>query len=301
MDFGSIVQKLKPFGQTVNKQFIQVQQMAREKIGGQTADTTELPPEYRALEEKVDKIKLLHENFTKVSRTYTLPHNDYQPPVEESVMDFATSVQQNVRAAAAAGAKAAGVANPLGPGGAAGSDVPRSLSHAFSRVASEGALCYGADEPMGAALRRFSQVQERVGNLHVQLDQDAVLKFHNPFLATLSITIGNAMKARRNVATVRLTYDAARARLKSARPDLADSLRTEMEAAEDEFVAAVDDAMGKMKLVAESTEPLKNLADLCAAQLAYHRQAFEALSELSPEIDELQVTNEALQSSNVIS
>lgn len=53
----------------------------------------------------MDKIKLLHENFSKVSRTYTLPHNDYQPPVEESVMDFATSVQQNVRAAAAAGAK----------------------------------------------------------------------------------------------------------------------------------------------------------------------------------------------------
>lgn len=80
-----------------------------------------------------------------------------------------------------------------------------------------------------------------------------------------------------------------------------DNLRTEMEAAEDEFVAAVDDSMGKMKLVAESTEPLKNLADLCAAQLAYHRQCFEALSELSPEIDELQVTNEALQSNNVIS
>ncbi len=94
--------------------------------------------------------------------------------------------------------QAAGVANPLGPGGAAGSDVPRSLSHAFSRVASEGALCYGADEPMGAALRRFSQVQERVGNLHVQLDQDAVLKFHNPFLATLSITIGNAMVTIKN-------------------------------------------------------------------------------------------------------
>jgi hypothetical protein len=34
--------------------------MAREKIGGQTADTTELPPEYRALEEaKYQSIQFL--------------------------------------------------------------------------------------------------------------------------------------------------------------------------------------------------------------------------------------------------
>lgn len=67
-----------------------------------------------------------------------------------------------------------------------------------------------------------------------------------------------------------------------------------MEAAEDEFVAAVDDAMGKMKAVCESLEPLKNLADLCAAQLKFYKHAYEAMAELSPEIDELQVTNEAL-------
>lgn len=88
-----------------------------------------------------------------------------------------------------------------------------------------------------------------------------------------------------------------------------------MEAAEDEFVAAVDDAMGKMKAVVENPEPLKNLADLVAAQLAYYKvsvyfqhcwlpglelmrvpfqEAYEALAEVSPELDELQVTNEAL-------
>ncbi len=61
--WASLTEKLKPFGQSINKQFIQVQQvnqivgslmhvqLAREKIGGQTADTTELPPEYRNLEE----------------------------------------------------------------------------------------------------------------------------------------------------------------------------------------------------------------------------------------------------------
>ena len=67
-----------------------------------------------------------------------------------------------------------------------------------------------------------------------------------------------------------------------------------MEATEDEFVAVVDDAMGKMTAVVESPEPLKNLADLVAAQLKYFREAHEALAELAPDMDELQVTNEAL-------
>ena len=47
--------------------------------------------------------------------------------------------------------------------------------------------------------------------------------------------------------------------------------------AEDEFVGAVDEAMGKMKLVVENMEPLKNIADLCAAQLAYFKQSYEVI------------------------
>ncbi len=79
-----------------------------------------------------------------------------------------------------------------------------------------------------------------------------------------------------------------------------------MTQAEDEFVAAVDEAMGKMKLVVENGEGLRALADLVAIQQQYHKvysnyilicqAAAEALAELSPELDELVVTNEALYS-----
>jgi hypothetical protein len=41
--------------------------------------------------------------------------------------------------------------------------------------------------------------------------------------------------------------------------------------AEDEFVAAVDDAMGKMKLVVENGDGIRCLADLVAIQLQYHK------------------------------
>jgi hypothetical protein len=78
-------------------------------------------------------------------------------------------------------------------------------------------------------------------------------------------------KSRKNVQAVRLTYDAFRAKVKSARPEHADAARQEMEVAEDEFVAAVDESMGKMKLVVESPHLIKHLADLVATQLQYFK------------------------------
>lgn len=62
--------------------------------------------------------------------------------------------------------------------------------------------------------------------------------------------------------------------------------------AEDEFVSAVDESMGKMKAVVENTDGLRALSDLVAIQCQYHKAAYEALSALSPELDELVITNE---------
>ena len=44
--------------------------------------------------------------------------------------------------------------------------------------------------------------------------------------------------------------------------------------------------------VLDTPEPLRNLADLIAAQLEYHKKAYEILSELAPVVDELQVEQE---------
>jgi hypothetical protein len=44
--------------------------------------------------------------------------------------------------------------------------------------------------------------------------------------------------------------------------------------------------------VLDTPEPLRNLAELVAAQAEYHKKAFEILSELAPIIDGLQVEQE---------
>lgn len=44
--------------------------------------------------------------------------------------------------------------------------------------------------------------------------------------------------------------------------------------------------------VLDTPEPLRNLADLIAAQLEFHKRAFEIFSELAPEVEALQVEQE---------
>lgn len=44
--------------------------------------------------------------------------------------------------------------------------------------------------------------------------------------------------------------------------------------------------------VLDTPEPLRNLAELVAAQLEFHKKAYEILSDLGPEIDQLQVEQE---------
>ncbi|KAI9209263.1 uncharacterized protein BJ171DRAFT_485969 [Polychytrium aggregatum] len=291
----SFAERLKPLSASLGKNITQLSQLARERISA-NADVTELPQEYRDLEDRVDRIKTFHENFIRVGRNYTLPHYDYEAPLSETLGSFASKAGDRASGLAASGARAVGVAGAetIAPPKPAREEAPSGLSHAFSRAATQAALSLGTQEPLGAALQRFAATHDKIANARLKQDHEAVAKFYQPFSTTLNQTIAHAMKARNNVKAVRLNYDAARAKLKAARPEKVEPARVEMEAAEDEFVTAVDDAMGKMKLVVESTEPLKNLTDLVAIQLAYFKEAHEALAELAPEIEELQVTNEAL-------
>ncbi|KAJ3215272.1 hypothetical protein HK099_006441 [Clydaea vesicula] len=269
-----VIAEFKPFGATLSKEFVRAQQLAKEKMGTET-DVTVLPAEYLELENKVDKIKNLHENFLKISYTYTKEHNDYILTTADSVLDFATIVQQQVRGYLPRATP------PLT------SDIPKSLSHAFSKIAYYCSFFFGAEEPMSIALKKFSKGQEEIGSAKATQDQEATNKFHEPYLSTLTHAIGNSLKARKNVHSVRLTYDAKRVALKNAKPEFAEAAKADMELAEDEFVQAVDVSMGLMKAVVESNEPLKNLADLVSAQLKYHKKAYEVLQNLSPDLDEL--------------
>lgn len=119
-----------------------------------------------------------------------------------------------------------------------------------------------------------------------------------------------AQKARKNVENARLSLDAAKSKAKSGggigfpnlggarqqdphhEEHLTEEQRVEVETAEDEFVGCTEEAVGVMKNVLDTPEPLRNLADLVQAQLEFHKKAFEIYSELAPLIEGLQVEQE---------
>ncbi|KAJ3120719.1 hypothetical protein HK100_012684 [Physocladia obscura] len=284
-------ERLKPLGNSAAQRFSMATQYAREKMNSANTDVTELPPKYRELEEKVDRIKAQHEAFLRLSGNYKRAHYDYVPVFSETAKDVVSTVSAGWTQLLTGSAPKESDHS---------TDVPPSLAHAFARAA-RSSIGHDSQEPMAVALSKFANTQEAVGDARQRMDAQIIARFHDPTTVALATTITAAIKARRHVAAARLTYDAARTKMKtinrSGNISNEEAVRVEMEAAEDQFVAAVDDAMAKMSLVIESTEPLKNLAELVAAQAKYYKEAYEAFAALTPEIDELQVTSEALSNS----
>lgn len=139
----------------------------------------------------------------------------------------------------------------------------------------------------------------------------------------------DAVKARVKGTTWRLSGVTSSRDAASAHDEheLSPEAQEEIEKAEDEFVTQTEEAVGVMKNVSfapffflpfpllsllcssalangnlprqvlDSPESLRNLAELIAAQMEFHKKAYEILSDLAPVIDGLQVEQEASHAS----
>lgn len=187
--------------------------------------------------------------------------------------------------------------------------APKTFAHAIGRASLSSAHVLDSSEPLATALEKYALASEQVGEARLQQDAQIQSRFNAAFTTTLNTNIMFAQKARKNVENSRLSLDAAKSRTKpgvgmsfpglgGARQDvhdeehLTDEQRVEVETAEDEFIGCTEEAVGVMKNVLDTPEPLRNLADLVQAQLEFHKKAFEIYSELAPLIESLQVEQE---------
>lgn len=250
---------------------------------------------------------------------------DYPPNIRESFTDLGRSISDKVsllsKASNPAEAQAALTAPP------SAKPQPKTFNHAIARAALSGSQLLQHASPVGAspedplsnALEKYALAEEKVGEARLAQDHQIQSRFLTGWKTTMNTNIDFATKARRGVENSRLSLDATKAtrrsqlQAKGLNPDdesaLSEEARAEIEAKEDEFVSRVEEAQGVMKNVSEkghepdayankqqvldTPEPLRNLADLIAAQLEYHKKSYEILSELAPYIDQLQVDQEA--------
>ncbi|KAK9760553.1 BAR domain-containing protein [Basidiobolus ranarum] len=281
-------QKLNPLARKLTQGFGQARQLAQERFGG-AGEITELPQEFTDLEKKVDAIRNVHVNLLKVTRVFMSEGYDYPLQFQESIADASRSLVKEFKQVA------------LGENDQEDfetEEAPKTLSHALSRASSQGAEEVGLEEPLGAALFKYATTQEKLGDERMKMDNDIMKRFIQPFNATLSTNIQLAAKGCKRVHATRLNLDASKNNLKNSKPEKSEAVKLEVEEAEQELHSAIEEAMSLMRVVVETPEPLRNLADLVAAQLAYYKKGFELLSEIAPEIDEMQVTQEALYRSS---
>ncbi|GAA5817207.1 hypothetical protein MFLAVUS_010750 [Mucor flavus] len=297
--FASLSSRFNPFAQKLNKGLGQVRQYAQEKLG--TAENvTELPQEYKDLEKRLDAVRNVQANLLKVSRTYSNSSYDYPVQLQESLIGMTNTVTREIQHLALSSTTSAADRAATAPttSTTTTTEEPKTLLHGLARVAAQGSESIGIDEPLGTALFKYATITEKVADARVKMDHQIVEKFNKPVQSTLNSSIEQALKARRNVQSIRLSLDACKARYRSARPERSEVARLEVEQAEDQFVAAVEEATNLMKAALENPEPFRNLADLVAAQLQYFKEAQELLSDLAPELDEIQVTQESLYRNN---
>ncbi|PIA13021.1 hypothetical protein COEREDRAFT_83777 [Coemansia reversa NRRL 1564] len=267
-----------PFAEKVGKSFTQYKQMASETLGN-TGEVTELPTDYITLEKRYDAVRQSINSLVRLSKAYTAPPTQFDMQALQSQFSSLTSRLGSKQVPQA-------VKNKELP--------PLTCQHEIARASLDVSEKIGLEEPLGAALFKFGSIEERVGTEKLKQDNAIDSKFVKPMTATLESSVALAQNARKQVQTARLSLDAAKATFKNATPEKADAARRDVESAEDHFVTIVEEAMNLMRAVVESPEPLRCLSEFVAAQLAFHKEAAALLGDLAPEIEEIQVTQEAL-------
>ncbi|KAH6899058.1 BAR domain protein [Thelonectria olida] len=311
MDFKNFGNTLSQFGSQITPFASRTFQYTKEQLG-QAEDKTQLPPDYIDLEKRVDALKQAHQKMLAVTSQYSNEAYDYPPNIKESFQDLGRTVGEKVHllssATSPAEAQAALVAPPTAK------PQPKTFSHAIARasLASSQLLHQhhtgAGEDPLATALEKYALASERLGEARLGQDTQIQSRFLAGWNTTLNTNLTFATRARKNVENSRLSLDAVKARVKGTtfklgagngtsdhheEQELTPEAQEEIEKAEDEFVTQTEEAVGVMKNVLDTPEPLRNLAELVAAQIEYHKKAYEVLSELAPVIEGLQTEQEA--------
>ena len=281
---------------------------------------------------RVDALKKVHTTMLQVTSQYSNEAYDYPANLRESFNDLGRTVSEKVSLLSSATSPAEAQAALTAPPSAKPQPKTFSHAVARAALNSSHMLTAehsgSSEDPLATALEKYAIASEKVGEARLAQDAQIQSRFLAGWSTTLNTNIQFATRARKQVENSRLSLDATKANAKggaftlpgqigrkdgTGEEDLSEEARAKIEQAEDEFVGQTEEAVGVMKNVClsyhpihslfcksgantvqvlDTPEPLRNLAELIAAQLEYHKKAYEILSELAPVVDQLQVEQE---------
>lgn len=284
-------QNLSQTSSKLAKGFSSSVQATRERLGQVPSDElTELPQEYKDLETRVDALRSAHILLLKIGKAYESETYDYPVQVQESLSEFGTNLGVNITNFAATNLKGTNLPTPSPVH--APVQGHKTLPHALSRAAVEGAQELGEQDALGRALMLAGEGWAKVGEARVKQDKAIKERFLNSWGQALNTSINLAMKARQAVKVSRLELDAAKQTLKSASPNKQDQARLQVENAEDDLVQKTEVAITLMKAVLENPESISSLNNLIKSQITFYAAAADALNSIQGDLEELAVAKE---------
>lgn len=286
VDFGSNVQQnLQPFAQRTRQQLT-------EKIVG-SEDTTALPEDYVALEKSYDEIMPANQSLLKILSVYESEGYDYPPTLRDTLGSTYKSLYDRIvgiKQATSPGEAGNIVLSGTAEYNAQRAQEPRTLHHALGRAleALSATLTGEGRSNISSALSEVGSAEHYIGSAQQEQDRE-IIKLSTSLRVLLQQTQESVTKARKHVHNTRLDLDIKKSHLRSAQTDAPNlpSLESEVERAEDEFVAAIEESSTLMKAAISTTtyKPVQASMLLIKAQRDYHRRAAEHLDKLLPELE----------------
>lgn len=252
------------------------QRLVQERLG-QVTDISQLPQEYVELETRVDALRVVYEGFLKVTAVYENESYDYPAHIRDSVDEFSKSV------AGVVSGWTSGRGNDEGASKEAptftSNDRPRTLAYALSKASYSASQNAPPEPQLADALQAYGDAQARIARERLTQDVRIRDRFNARLREALDQDLARAQRARREVHKCRLQYDVARTNLQQARPEKEASLRVNMEALEDQFAQATEDATVILQEVLARATFLGDIRELAQAQLEYHDRSATILRQ----------------------
>lgn len=262
------------------------QRLVQEKLGHVT-DISQMPQEYLYLEHKTDIMKLVFEQFLKITVIYENESYDYPKYVADSINDFSKTAADKAKELSKVSSISEGqnVLSTPGP-----QREPRTLNYALSKTALTSSeylnqVTENSDTSVSAALLSYSDVQAQLAQARLQQDTAIQTKFNKQLRDKLAGSIAKSNKYRKEVQYKRLQYDVARTNLQNAKPEKEAALRVEMETLEDEFAQITEEATIVMQETLANANFLAHLQDLAQAQLAYYENSAKLMADFMPVLE----------------
>lgn len=267
------------------------QRIVQEKLG-QVTDISQLPQEYLELENKIDNIKLITEQFLQITTIYENESYDYPKYIKDSVNNLSENVMNKVSELShvTSAQEAQNVLITPQP-----TKEPMTLNFALSKMALNSIeLVNAANNKNGNSLEdnnliqnllNFSNLQTQIGQARLEQDKMIKNKVNNKLKDNLVNNLQKAMQVRKDVYNKRLQYDIARTNLLNAKPEKEASLRVQMESLEDQFAQVTENATIVMQDVIQQSELLLNVRQFAAAQLEYFEKSAALLKQFVNDFD----------------